>query len=61
VLLATAYQTPGRARSDADIIELLTFKNPSILAGDLIAKRPFLNNVASSPSGEKPLDLFDIN
>jgi hypothetical protein len=37
VLLAAVYKSPGRAWSDADIIELLSFRLKSILAGDLNA------------------------
>jgi hypothetical protein len=37
VLLAAAYKSPGNARRDADITELLNFRCRSILAGDLNA------------------------
>jgi hypothetical protein len=37
VLLAAVYKSPGKAWRDADIIELLSFRRKSILAGDLIA------------------------
>jgi exonuclease III len=42
VLLAAVYKSPGRAWSDADITELLSFRRRSILAGDLNAKKPIL-------------------
>jgi exonuclease III len=38
VLLAPVYKSPGRSWSDADFIELLSFRCRSILAGDLNAK-----------------------
>jgi hypothetical protein len=41
VLLAAVYKSPGRAWSDADITELLSFKPKTILAGDLNAKSHF--------------------
>jgi hypothetical protein len=49
VLLAAVYRSPGRAWSDADITELLSFRRKSILAGDLNAKHPFWNSVVSNP------------
>jgi hypothetical protein len=61
VLLASVYISPGRAWSEAEIIELLSFTHKSILAGDLNAKHPFWNSTVSNPSGEKNLDLFDVN
>jgi hypothetical protein len=61
VLLAALYKSPGRAWSDADISELLSFRCKSILAGDLNAKHPFWNNAVSNPSGEKLLSLFDVH
>jgi hypothetical protein len=42
VLLATAYKSSGHAWDDADMIELLSFRHKSVLAGDLNAKHPFL-------------------
>jgi hypothetical protein len=45
VLLAAVYKSPGRDWSDADTIELLSFRRKSILAGDLNAKYPFWNNI----------------
>jgi exonuclease III len=44
ILLAAVYKPPGRAWSDADIIELLSFRRKAILAGDLNAKHPFWNS-----------------
>jgi hypothetical protein len=61
VLFAAVYKPPGRAWSDADITELLSFRRRSILAGDLNAKHPFWNSADSTPSGEKLLELFDVN
>jgi hypothetical protein len=61
VLLAAVYKSPGRAWSDADITELISFRPKSILAGDLNAKNPFWNNTVSNPSGRKLLLLFDVN
>jgi hypothetical protein len=51
----------GRAWSDADITELLSFRNKCILVGDLNAKHPFWNSRASNPSEEKLLKLFDLD
>jgi hypothetical protein len=59
LMLATVYKSPGRAWSDADVIELLNFRPKSVLAGDLNAKHPFWNSAVSNPSGEKMLELFD--
>jgi hypothetical protein len=59
VLLAAVYKPPGRAWSDADITELLSFRCKSILAGDLNAKHPFWSSVVSNPSGVELLHLFD--
>jgi hypothetical protein len=43
------------------ISELFSFRYRLILAGDLNAKHPLWNSEVSNPSGEKLLDLFDIN
>jgi hypothetical protein len=59
VLLASASKSLGRAWSDADIIELLSYTCKSILADDLNAKHPFWNCAISNPSGEKLMALFD--
>jgi hypothetical protein len=53
ILLASVYKSPGRAWSDADITELLSFRRKYILAGVLNAKHPFWNSAVSNPSGEK--------
>jgi hypothetical protein len=60
-MLAAVYKSPGRAWSDADVIELLSFRHKSVLAGDLNAKHPFWNSAVSNPSGVKLLEMFDIN
>jgi hypothetical protein len=61
VLLTVVYKSPGRAWSNGDITEILSFRHMSILASDLYAKHPFWNSTVSEPSGEKQLGLFDIN
>jgi hypothetical protein len=44
ILFATVYKSPGRAWSDADITELLSFRRKSILTGDLNTKHAFWNS-----------------
>jgi hypothetical protein len=61
ILLAAVYKSPGHARRDARITELLRFRNTSLLAGDLNAKHPVWNSEFVKPSGEKPSDLFDFS
>jgi hypothetical protein len=61
VLLAAVYRSPGRAWSDADIIELLSFRHKPLLAGDLNAKHPIWNSTISNPSGVKFFDLFNTH
>jgi hypothetical protein len=61
LMLADAHKSPGRALSDANIIELLIFRNKSVLARDLNAEHPFWNRAVSNAPGEKLLELFDIN
>jgi hypothetical protein len=61
VLLKAVYKSPGRAWSDADITELLSFRPTSISAGDLNAKTSVSNSTLSNPLGEKLLCLFDVN
>jgi hypothetical protein len=61
LMLAAVYKSPGRAWSDADVIELLSFTHKSVLAGDLNAKHPFWNSDVSNPSGVRLLEMFDIN
>jgi hypothetical protein len=41
VLLAAVYKSPGHAWNNADVIELVSFRHKSLLAGDLNAKHPF--------------------
>jgi hypothetical protein len=60
-LLAAVYESRGRAWSDADIIELLSFRRKSILAGDLNAKHPPWNSIVSNLSDVKLLKLLHIN
>jgi hypothetical protein len=55
------YIIPGRAWSDADITELLSFRSKSFLAGDLNAKHPFWNSAVSNTSYEKLVALFDLS
>jgi hypothetical protein len=57
-LLAAVYRSPGRAWSDADIIELLSFRKKCVLAGDMNVKHPFRNSRVSNPSGDKLLNLI---
>jgi hypothetical protein len=61
VLLTAAYTSPGRAWSDADITELLSFRCKSILAADLNTKHPFWNSIVSNLSGVKLLNLLHVN
>jgi hypothetical protein len=50
ILLASVYKFPGRAQSNADITEFLSFRRKSVWAGDMNAKHPFWNNALSNPS-----------
>jgi hypothetical protein len=52
-LLAAVYRSPGQTWTDADITELLNFRDKCILTGDLNSKHPSWNSVVSNPSGEK--------
>jgi hypothetical protein len=61
ILIAAVYRSPGRAWSDADTTGLLSFRKKSILAGDMNAKHSFWNSRVSNPSGEKLLNLFDLD
>jgi hypothetical protein len=54
----TGRKSPGHAWNDADIIELLSVRQKSLLAGDLNAKHPLWNSVVSNPSGLKLLNLI---
>jgi hypothetical protein len=49
VLFAAVYKSPGRVRNDAGIIELLSFRLKSILAGNLNVKHPVWNSALSNP------------
>jgi hypothetical protein len=49
------------SRSDADVINLLSLRNKSLLAGDLDAKNPVRNSQVSKPSCEKFLTLLINN
>ncbi|PNF15438.1 hypothetical protein B7P43_G18173, partial [Cryptotermes secundus] len=59
MLLAAVYKSQGRTWSDADIIELLSLRRKSILAGDLNDKKPFWNSRVSNPSDVIVSDIFD--
>jgi hypothetical protein len=61
ILLAAVYKSPGRARIDEDISELLSFTKKCIMAGDLNAKHRFWNSRFSNPSGERLLNMFDLD
>jgi hypothetical protein len=61
VLLAAGDKSQNRTWRDIDITELLRFGNKCILAGDLNAKHLFWNSIVLNPSGEKLLQLFDVN
>jgi hypothetical protein len=58
-MLAAVNKSPGRAWSDTDITELLSFRRKSIMAGDLTVKNPFWNSAVWNPSGERLVSLFD--
>jgi hypothetical protein len=60
-LLAAVYKPPGHAWNEANTTGLLNFRHKSVLAGDLNSKHPVWNSAASNYSGEKLLELFDIN
>jgi exonuclease III len=59
VLLAAVYISGPYL--ERHITELLSFRRKYILAGDLNAKHPFWNSAVSNSSGEKLMDLFDLN
>jgi hypothetical protein len=48
VLLEAVSKSQGHAWNDTDITELLSFRNKSLLAGDLNAKHPFWKSVVYS-------------
>jgi hypothetical protein len=49
--LAAFYKSPRRVWGEADITEILGFRNRSALASDLNAKNPCWNSAVSNPSG----------
>jgi len=59
VLLADVYKPPVQAWSDTDVIELLSFRSKSVLAGDLNAKNTVWNSRVTDLSGRRLLDLQD--
>jgi hypothetical protein len=61
MFLAAVHKSPQRLWSDTDITELLSFRNKTILAGDLNTKHPVGNSKISNSSGLKPLELFFIS
>jgi hypothetical protein len=56
VLLSAVCMSPRHAWNDADIIELLSFIQKSVLAGDLNAKHPFWSSIVFKSSGGKLLN-----
>jgi hypothetical protein len=54
------WKSPGHSWNDADITELLSFRQKSLLAGDLNVKRPFWNSAVFNPSGAKLLNLLRV-
>jgi hypothetical protein len=60
MLLGAVYKSARHALSDADVIELSSFRHKSLLAGDMNGKHPFWNSIVPNPSREK-LNLLDIN
>jgi hypothetical protein len=61
ILFAALYRSPGRNWSDADITELLSFRNKCISAGDMNAEDLFWNSTISNLSDQKILQLCDVN
>jgi hypothetical protein len=61
VLLAAVRRSPCHTWNDAEIIDLLSFRNKSQRAGDLSAKHPFWNSIFSNHSGAKLPNLLHIN
>jgi hypothetical protein len=61
MLLTAVCKSPGHVWSDADIIELLSLRHKSLLAGDLNAKCSFWDSLVSSVQGKKLLNLLDTN
>jgi hypothetical protein len=60
ILLASVYKSPGRAWSDTDITELLSFRRKSILACDLNAKHPFLEQCSFKPLRRETNNLIRL-
>jgi hypothetical protein len=56
--LAALCKSPQRLRSDADITELLGFRNKAVLSGDLNAKHLVWDSSVSKSSGVNLLELF---
>jgi hypothetical protein len=61
VLLAAVCKSLGHTWNDADIIDLLSFRHNSLLAGDLDVEHPFWNSVDSNPSGCKLQNLLHVH
>jgi hypothetical protein len=61
MLLAAVCKSLGNAWNDADIIELLSCRHKSLLAGNLNAKYLFWNSAVCNPSGMKLPNLPHIN
>jgi hypothetical protein len=61
IVLAAGYKFPGRACSDTDFIELLSFRDKPLLTCGLNDKNPVWNSQVSNPSGEKLVELFYKN
>jgi hypothetical protein len=60
-LLAAVCKNPSRALRDAGIIQLLSFRSKSILAGDQNDKNSFSNSPLSNILAQKLLRLFHVN
>jgi hypothetical protein len=56
MLLAAVCKSPGRARSDAYVIELLSFRHQSVLTSTSILEERSFKSFE-----RKLLDLFDVN
>jgi hypothetical protein len=61
VVLAAVHKSAGRIWSDAYTGELFSFRNKSILTGDLNAKHLFWNSAVTNPSGKKLSQLLEVN
>jgi hypothetical protein len=60
MLLVAVCKSPGHARCNRDVTELLSFRQKSLLAGDLNAKHTYWNSVISKSSGAKLLNLLQF-